>query len=120
MSGHMSLFLQVLRVSAENDSELFDAVAVSIGMLGVITEVTLRIEPIFNLHETCQSFTLTHCIKNIQQIAAGSDHVKIWAEVVSDSCAVFSANRTLKPADSVSVISQPMTDIRVRRMIREF
>ena len=47
-------YFQVLVLSEADDPDLFRAAVVSVGLLGVVTEVTLRIEPIFNLHETLE------------------------------------------------------------------
>lgn len=46
--------LQVLVLSEADTPDMFKAALVSVGLLGVVTEVTLRIEPAFNLHETLE------------------------------------------------------------------
>ena len=46
--------VQVLVLSEADTPDLFKASVVSVGLLGVVTEVTLRIEPAFNLHETLE------------------------------------------------------------------
>ena len=41
-------------LSEADNPDLFKASVVSVGLLGVVTEVTLRIGPAFNLHETLE------------------------------------------------------------------
>ena len=92
---------------------MFPAVGVSVGLLGIITEATLKVEPIFNLRETSETFPLSHCLKNFDTLIKSNEHVKLWIEIASGTCVVFSASRTRQPADREPVINQPMTDIRV-------
>ena len=54
-------YLQVLVLSEADNPDLLKAAVVSVGLLGVVTEVSLRIEPIFNLHETLE-VCLVGCI----------------------------------------------------------
>ena len=49
-----SWLAQVLVLSEVDDPDLFKAAVVSVGLLGVVTQVTLRIVPAFNLHETLE------------------------------------------------------------------
>ncbi len=100
-------------MSSQSDSDLFQAAGVSVGLLGIITQVTLNVEPIFNLHETAKAFTLAHCIDNLEEISTSSEHVKLWIELASGSCSVFGASRTKQPPDAQNVISQPLTNILV-------
>ena len=83
--------------------ELFHAVGVSVGLLGVITEVTVMCEDSFNLEETRTTHTLAHCLHNMADIAASAEHVKLWTEVNSQSCYIHASNRTKeRPRDNPS------------------
>ena len=87
--------------------ELFHAAGVSLGLLGVITEVTIMCEDSFNLEETRTTHTLTHCLDNMALIAASAEHVKLWTEVNSQSCYIHAANRTRdslrnNPSDTIN------------------
>ena len=98
-------------LTAETDPDLFYAAGVSLGLLGIITEVTLQCENSFNLIEIRQSYKLAHCLENIVSLATGAEYVKFWIEINSRSCTVYSANKTIEqPRD---LIPQPFTDIKV-------
>ena len=91
--------------------ELFHAVGVSVGLLGVITEVTVMCEDSFNLEETRITHTLTHCLHNMADIAASAEHVKLWIEISSGRCDMYTANRTIEEARDY--LPQPAIDIEV-------
>ena len=69
-------------------------VQVSIGMLGIFTEVTFQIEPSFYLRETLTSHTLSHCLENFDGIMRSGEHAKLWLELFSSTCGVFASNKT--------------------------
>ena len=69
---------------------------VSLGLLGVITEVTLQCEPSFTLEETFEKRTLEDCLASLEQIADSAEHVKLWLEVYSRSCDIYRFERTEK------------------------
>ena len=50
--------------------------------------------PSFNLEETVELHTLRRCIRNFDDLVKGSDHVKLWVELFSETCIVTSSNRT--------------------------
>ena len=102
-----------MSITPESDSDLFHAAGVSLGLLGIITEVTLKYESIFNLEESRVSYNLTYCIENMNELSKSAEHVKLWVELNSESCTITGASRTNKPPDSVPVIKQPLTDILV-------
>lgn len=74
---------------------------VSIGLLGVISEVTFQCEPAFNLREVLYNMKLSDCLEEMADTAQRSEHVKWWVEIHSDVCAVFEINRTAEaPRDN--------------------
>jgi L-gulonolactone oxidase len=81
---------------------MFKAAQVSVGMLGVITEVTLSVEEIYLLREVLIRHTLDECLGQFDGIMRGGDHVKMWVELFSETCGVFAANRTseTRPRDN--------------------
>ena len=64
------------------------------GLLGVITEVTLHCEPAFNLREVRYILPLHECLDNLDTIVHSGQHVKYWIDLYSGQCAVHVANRT--------------------------
>ncbi len=63
-------------------------------MLGIITEVTFQCEDSFNLEETLDPMPLDYCVDNLIELANGTEHVKMWLEIVSRSCGTFFTKRT--------------------------
>ena len=90
----IALCFQIITVSATQSGNIFRAAQVSMGLLGVITEVTFQCEPEFNLEETITTPPFDECIDNLGQLADSAEHVKIWLELCSRSCAYYQTNRT--------------------------
>lgn len=45
---------EVLNVSAKHHADIFHAALVSMGAIGIVTRLTLHVEPLYNLHESQQ------------------------------------------------------------------
>ncbi|MCA9515007.1 MAG: FAD-binding protein [Myxococcales bacterium] len=58
--------------------DLLDAARVSLGALGVVTEVTLRVREAFDLEETSWSLPLEDAARELPDIARAHEHVKLW------------------------------------------
>ena len=92
---------QIIEASPDKNSDIFYAGLVSIGLFGVITEVTLQCEDTFNLHETLEPQSIEQCLNEMSAVVKRSDHVKLWIVYHSNTCSIFSANRTSeKPRDN--------------------
>ena len=77
---------------------LSHSLQVSVGLLGVISEVTFHCEPAFNLQETRYTLPLYMCLDNIDTIARSGQHVKYWVDLHTEKCIVYVANRTSESA----------------------
>lgn len=84
----------VITVSKETTPDLFEAAVVSVGLLGVVTQVTMVMEKDFNLLEIMTPRSLQHCLDNTQEVFSSAQHVKMWIEWHSETCVVFQVNRT--------------------------
>lgn len=82
-------------VSENTNTELFRAAQVSIGMFGIITEVTLRVQNRFKLKELRTSHTLDYCLNNMNELVEG-DHkfVKMWIEFYNNFCILYQTDET--------------------------
>ncbi len=84
----------VLELSADSHPELLAAARVGLGSLGVITQVTLKCVPAFNLYE--RSFTLgfDEALRQMQSLVDAHEHVKFWWLPHTGRVQVFVADRT--------------------------
>ena len=82
----------------DSNTEDFRAAQVSFGLLGVISQVTIRVKHKFNLEEFRTPDTLTNCLKNMDELVKNSGHkyVKFWVEFYNDFCAIYKTNETDK------------------------
>jgi L-gulonolactone oxidase len=103
---------RVHSLTAGTDHELYYAAGVSLGLLGIITEVTLQCEDSFSLHEIRTSNPLDYCLDNLMDIVNSADHVKFWIELSSKTCGLYRASRTTE--SHRNPIPQPFTDILAR------
>ena len=83
---------------ADKDNKDFKAAQVSVGMLGVVTQVTFRVKPKFTLEETRTPQSLQYCLDNMKDIVenSGNKYVKFWVEFYNDFCALYNTNATEK------------------------
>ena len=84
-----------MTVTEDSNAKLFKAAQVSIGMFGILSEVTLRVRSKFNLKEIRTSQTLTYCLNNLDTLVQG-DHkyVKMWVEFYNDFCVLYQTGET--------------------------
>ena len=75
------------------DDELFPAALINVGLLGVITKVTLQAEPAFNLKEVTTVLPLIQCISQYHDLSTMHEYTKMWFDLLSNSCLVISAHR---------------------------
>ena len=98
----MSSPLKIVEASPDKNSDVFYGGLVSIGLFGIITEVTLQCQDTFNLHEVlAPRQSIEQCLNEMPVVTKRSAHVKYWIGIHSDTCSVFSANHTSeKPRDN--------------------
>ena len=92
-------FWQVHVLSETDDNvDDFRAAQVSIGLLGVVTEVTVRVKRKFHLEENRTHHTLTDCLKDLDELVhrSGYQYFKMWVEFYNDYCIRFQTRETDK------------------------
>ena len=88
----------MVTVSEDNGTQLFRAAQVSIGMLGVLSKVTLRVENKFNLKEIRTTVTLNYCMDHLNELVEGDyTYVKMWVEFYNDLCVLYQTEKTDEP-----------------------
>ena len=84
----------IVRVSAEEDPELFRASLCGLGATGLMLEVEIEVEPAFRLRETKEAKTLDFVFENLDKIKASAEHVRLWWYPDGKGIVVGRANRT--------------------------
>ena len=86
---------EVVDCSAEADAELFRAAQVSLGALGVITSVRLRLLPLYRLHEQVRREPLKECLDSLEERSRGNRHFEFFWYPVDG----LAFTKTLNPTD---------------------
>lgn len=67
-----------LRVDEQHNSELLPAVALGLGALGIIVEVTLQCVPAFVMHAIDEPMPVEEVLADLQGLVAASDHFEFY------------------------------------------
>ncbi|MEV0583570.1 D-arabinono-1,4-lactone oxidase [Nonomuraea sp. NPDC050310] len=78
--------------------DLFDAARVGLGALGVLTSVTLRVEPAFLLRNVRRVMSLTGILDSLDELTASNEHLDFFWLPHTDACLVKTNNRHPGPA----------------------
>ena len=84
----------VVRVDEHDDPELLRVARVGLGALGVVTEVTLRCVPAFNLHAAETIEPLVDVIADFGNVMRSTDHVEFYWMPGGRRCQVKRNTRT--------------------------
>jgi FAD/FMN-containing dehydrogenase len=93
----------VLDCSIDNDAEVFRAAQVSLGSLGVISTVRLRLLPLYKLHERVRREPIDACLDQLDRRIADNRHFEFFWYPADD--AAFT--KTLNPTDLPSGAGAP-------------
>jgi len=78
----------------ESDGELFKAAQVSMGTLGLITEVTLQLVPRYFMHEKNWHASVAECEEQREELVSNNRHWEFFWDPHSDGCAMKTLNMT--------------------------
>jgi FAD-linked oxidoreductase len=84
----------IVECSAEVNGDLFKAAQVSLGMLGIIAKVTLRLEPTYRLRRESRRATLDECLKDLDQLKHSNRNYEFFWFPYSDYCQSKTLNVT--------------------------
>lgn len=93
---------EVLSCSANEEPEVLHCARVGLGALGVVTQVTLRCVPAFNLHHIEQPRRLPDVLAELDDQVAANDYFEFYWLPHTDSCATIANNRTDRPIEEKS------------------
>lgn len=94
----------IRRADEEHDAELLRVARVGLGALGVVTEVTLRCVPAFNLHAVETIEPLVDVLSDFGRVMHATDHVEFYWMPGARRCQVKRNSRTSDPAQPQSKI----------------
>lgn len=84
----------LLTCSREENSEVFGAARVSLGALGVLTSLTLQVEPAFLLEAIEQPMPLDQVLAELDELTARNEHFEFYWFPHTDIALTKSNNRT--------------------------
>jgi L-gulono-1,4-lactone dehydrogenase len=88
----------ILRADEHNEPELLRVARVGLGALGILTEVTLRCVPAFNLRAVETIEPLTDVLADFGNVMRSTDHVEFYMMPGARRCQVKRNTRTNEPA----------------------
>jgi L-gulono-1,4-lactone dehydrogenase len=95
----------VLRADEHHEPELLRVARVGLGALGILTEVTLRCVPAFNLHAVETIEVLTDVLADFGNVMRSTDHVEFYLMPGARRCQVKRNTRTDEPARPQSKVA---------------
>jgi FAD-linked oxidoreductase len=88
----------VLRCSQNENADVFAAARLGLGALGVISELTLSVEPEFLLTACEEPMSFDRVTAEFEQLVAGNEHFEFYWFPHTDGCNTKRNNRTEGPA----------------------
>jgi FAD-linked oxidoreductase len=93
----------VLECSEKHNPDIFKAAQVSLGTLGVIVEVKLRVVPAKRLHFRSQRENLEQCLSHLDEYKRDNDHFEFYWFPYTKSVQTKFLNETTEPASKSSL-----------------
>ena len=88
---------EVLRCSAEEHPDIFAAARVGLGALGVLTELTFAVEPVFLLTAREEPMPFDRVTSEFDQLVAENEHFEFYWFPHTDGCNTKRNNRSQGP-----------------------
>lgn len=89
---------EVIDCSPTQEPEIFKAAQVSLGALGVITQITLRLLPAYQLHEHTWVTPFADCLPQLDKLISSNRHFEFFWAPSEDACAMKALNPILAGA----------------------
>jgi FAD-linked oxidoreductase len=93
----------VVECSETQNRELFKAAQVSLGTLGIVVSVTLRLQPTYKLKLEIRKKSLSDCLKNLDTLKRENRHFEFHWIPYTDTVQAKIANETNEPVQSRGV-----------------
>lgn len=108
---------ELVDCSPTQEPELFKAAQVSLGALGIITQVTLRCLPAYRLHERTWVAGFEECMAQLDTLIAANRHFEFFWVPSEDVCAMKTLNPTT--AETLASPNHPSVTGRLARYVRD-
>jgi L-gulonolactone oxidase len=86
-----------VNIDKDADKELFETAIISLGALGVVSELTLNICNAFQLHDHTSLMPFDEMLGKLGSLTSNTDHFKMWWFPHTDKIVLYQYNRTDKP-----------------------
>ncbi|KAJ2649862.1 D-arabinono-1,4-lactone oxidase [Coemansia sp. RSA 1250] len=80
--------------SLAHNRSLLDAARCHLGALGIVTQVTIKCEPMFWLRAVQEPESFISVTQDLHAVAKSAEHVRVWWFPHTDNVVVWRANRT--------------------------
>ena len=87
---------EVMKCSLNENPEVFKAALCSLGCLGIISTLTIKVEKSFRLEATQAPTKLGYVLENIDSLRESAEHFRFWWFPHTDDAVTWAANRTTK------------------------
>jgi FAD/FMN-containing dehydrogenase len=98
---------RVLTLSAQSQPDLFKAALCSLGVLGVISTVTIQVEPDYFLAADQFTISFDQMLQHWDALIHSGQHVRFWWYPYTDRVLVWRANRSPKTVNSFISFHHP-------------
>jgi FAD/FMN-containing dehydrogenase len=82
------------KITVRKGDDLFDAAVISLGCLGVISEMTLQVTDAFNLHDKTFTRNFGEVTDDLHHYLYTTDHFKLWWMPPAEKAVVYTYQRT--------------------------
>jgi FAD-linked oxidoreductase len=89
----------VIECSRERDTDIFRAAAVSLGTLGIIAKVRLKVQPAYRLSRTQANRPLAQVLDEIDDLVTRNRHFEFWSFPYTVQVSTRTSNPTQEKAD---------------------
>lgn len=96
--------------SLDFDPELTKAARVSLGSMGVITDLTLQTVPAFRLHKRASKGKVSEVLSSLDELASAHDHFEFYCLPYADDCLLLQSNRTYEEPQKTGRIARFVND----------
>ena len=101
---------ELQRLTADTPKKL-RAARIAVGSLGVITAVTLKTVPAFNLHRIDSPMPLDEVLADFHELAAANTHFEFFIFPYTRKALTIRRNRTSRPAAPRSKVESYLSDV---------